>query len=337
MANKRLLAWRPHAPFGDGVSRRRFLQGIGLLAGAATIGPALGAITPREKTRIDETRAKLGTWFRVVARHPDGALASRAVERAFAAVDRVDAEMSIHRADSKLVEVNESSGANEERVPESVLEVVAMARDGAQRTAGIYDPTVLPLLRLYGFYGPARDHAPSDRQIARAMETVGWKDIHLHWGDRTLGLGRRGAGLDLGSIGKGWAVDRAVEALRETGIRDGLVDAGGNVYAFGSSEEGEPGWSVGVYHPVTRTVDRVFVLRDQGIATSGNYEQYRVLGSVRVGHLFDAQRGRPADGHLSSTVLAKNATQADLMSTVSFLLGPDRFDWPEAQAVHFIG
>jgi FAD:protein FMN transferase len=337
MASQRTLAWRPRAPFAEAVSRRRFLQGVGLLAGAATIGPALGALAPRQKTRIDETRAKLGTWVRVVARHHDDTVASRAVALAFAAVDRVDDEMSIHRADSKLAAVNGRSGAFETRVPESVLEVVAMAREGARRTAGVYDPTVLPLLRLYGFYGPPRDRVPTDREIARAMEAVGWQDVALDWSGRTLGLERRGAALDLGSIGKGWAVDRAVQALRETGIRDGLVDAGGNVYAFGSSEDGEPGWSVGVYHPVTRAVDRVFTLREQGIATSGNYEQYRVLGSVRVGHLFDARRGRPADGHLSSTVLAKNATQADLMSTVSFLLGPDRFDWPEAQAVHFIG
>ena len=337
MGSQRMLAWRPRAPFGGPVSRRRFLQGVGLLAGAASLGPALGAIAPKEKTRVDETRAKLGTWFRVVARHRDGRVASRAVKNAFAAVDRVDQEMSIHRADSKLVEVNGESGRATVRVPESVLEVVAMSREGARRTAGIYDPTVLPLLRLYGFYGPPRSRVPSDREIARAMEAVGWQDVAVHWSTRTLGLKRTGAGLDLGSIGKGCAVDRAAEALREAGIRDGLVDAGGNVYAFGSPEDGEPGWSVGVYHPATRTVDRVFVLRDQGIATSGNYEQYRILGGLRVGHLFDARRGRPADGHLSSTVLAKNATQADLMSTVSFLLGPDRFDWPEAQAVHFIG
>ena len=337
MRSRSSLAWCPHSLLSEAVSRRRFLQGLGLLAGAGAVGPLMARLGARAGARVDETRAKLGTWFRVVVRHADAATASRAVERAFAAVDRVDAEMSIHRLDSKITAVNSGSGSAETRVPESILDVVALAREGARRTAGIYDPTVLPLLRLYGFYGAPRSTVPSDREIARAMEAVGWEGIVLDRGARTLGLKRQGAALDLGSIGKGWAVDRAVAALREAGIRDALVDAGGNVYAFGSAEEGEPVWSVGVYHPLTRAVDRVFVLRDQGIATSGNYEQYRVLGNLRVGHLFDARRGRPADGHLSSTVLAANATQADLMSTVSFLLGPDRFAWTEAQAVHFIG
>ena len=337
MRSRSSLAWHPHSLLGEAVSRRRFLKGIGLLAGAGAVAPLMRRLGAREGARVDETRAKLGTWFRIVVRHADAATASLAVERAFAAVDRVDAEMSIHRPDSRITAVNGGSGSAETRVSESILDVVAMAREGARRTAGIYDPTVLPLLRLYGFYGATRSTVPSDHEIARAMEAVGWEGIVLDRGARTLGLKRKGAALDLGSIGKGWAVDRAVAALRDAGIRDGLVDAGGNLYGFGEPEDGVSGWSIGVHHPVTGAVDRVFVLRDQGIATSGNYEQYRVLGGLRVGHLFDARRGRPADGHLSSTVLAANATQADLMSTVSFLLGPDRFAWPEAQAVHFIG
>jgi thiamine biosynthesis lipoprotein len=132
-------------------------------------------------------------------------------------------------------------------------------------------------------------------------------------------------------------VDRAVEALRAAGATDGLVDAGGNVFAFGVPEEGAPGWTVGVIHPVDSRVDRTFLLRDAAIATSGNREQSRNLGGVTVGHLLDARSGRPSDGHLSATVMAATATDADLMSTSAFLLGPDRFRWPEALAVHFIG
>ena len=333
----RKLAWMPRGRLEQKLSRRQFLQGVGLLAGVAATGPLLGRLAPRPLTTVDETRPKLGTWVRVVARHRDPRTASSAVERAFAAVDRVDREMSIHRADSELSFVNAGSGALARRVPESLLDVVAMAREGARRTGGIYDPTILPIMRLYGFYGPARSGFPSDREIARAMGAVDWRGVAVHRAARTIGLERAGAGIDLGSIGKGWAVDRAAAGLREAGIRDGLVDAGGNIYAFGAPEEGAAGWSVGVYHPVTRAVDRVFLLRDAAIATSGNYEQYRILSGLRVGHLFDARKGRPADGHLSSTVLAANGTQADLMSTVSFLLGPDRFDWPEARDVHFIG
>jgi thiamine biosynthesis lipoprotein len=195
----------------------------------------------------------------------------------------------------------------------------------------------LPLFRAFGFHGPARSTYPSDREIAAALERVGWRSIALDRERGTLGLGRRGGALDLGSLGKGWAVDRAVAAMRAVGVAHGMVDAGGKIYAFGVPAEGAAGWSIGVYHPRTRSVDRVFMLRDAAISTSGNYEQFRVLDGRRVGHLFDALRGRPADGLLSATVLAADAVQADLMSTVAFLLGPDRFDWPGARDVHWIG
>ncbi len=317
------------------MSRRRFLLALGALAGAGLAAPLAGG--GRRAARVDVTRPALGTWVRVVARHPDEGLATRAVERAFEAIARVDAQMSIHRSDSQLARVNAAAGAGAIALDGAVLEVVAMACDGARRSDGIYDPTVLPVMQLYGFDGAEATAFPSDRAISRAIARVGWRHVTLDRAAGTLGLARAGAGLDLGSIGKGWAVDRAAEALRRAGVRDGMVDAGGNVYALGAPEDGVPGWSVGVLHPVSRQVDRTFVLNDAAVATSGNAEQFRVLGGLRVGHLFDARRGRPADGHLSASVQARTAVAADLMSTAAFLLGPDRFRWPEAEAVHFVG
>jgi thiamine biosynthesis lipoprotein len=154
----------------------------------------------------------------------------------------------------------------------------------------------------------------------------------------TLGLDGAGMALDLGSIGKGWALDRAVDALRAEGIESALVDVGGNVYGLGAPEDEPQGWSVGVVHPVTGAVERTFHLRDSAVATSGNAEQSRVLGGIRIGHLIDAVRGRPAGGHRSASVQARTGVESDYLSTVAFLLGPDRFrGFPEATASHFAG
>jgi thiamine biosynthesis lipoprotein len=330
-----MLVWSP-APEGLPQSRRRFLMSLGLLAGAGAAGPLLRWTESRRVRRLESSRQGLGTWIRIVARHPDPDLAGRAIDRAHAAIALVDRQMSIHRGDSDLSRVNRGAGGSAVRVDRAVGAVVAMACEGARRTGGVYDPTVLPLMRLFGFYGPASDRVPSDRAIARVLESVGAQRVRWDPVAGTLAL-ERGAGLDLGSIGKGWAVDRAVNALRAAGVRDGLVDAGGNIFAFGAPEDGADGWSVGVLDPSSRGIARTFVLRDTAIATSGNYEQFRVLSGVRVGHLLDARRGLPADGHLSATVLARTAVEADRMSTAAFLLGPDRFAWPEALDVHFIG
>ena len=320
------------------LSRRRFLAGLGALAGAGALAPILMRRGPARTERLEASRPALGTWMRVVVRDADRARAERAIAGAFAAVARVDEQMSVHRPDSQLNRVNAAAGRAAVPVDRAVREVVARACDNARRSQGVYDPTVLPLMRLYGFYGEARGSMPSAHEVDRVLATMGWEQVRIDESAGTIGLEKPGAGLDLGSIGKGWAVDRAVDALRSAGIRSGLVDMGGNVYGLGTPEDDAEGWSVGVFHPVTGKLDHVFVLHDASVATSGNSEQSRLLGAVRIGHLFDAKRGRPANGHLSASVHARSGVEADGRSSTAFLVGPDRFHgYPGVIDCHFIG
>jgi len=322
------------------IDRRRFLARFGLLAGAAALAPLARGLraTGARPGRLEISRPALGTWLRVVVQHRDPEVMQRALRDALAAVQTVDMQMSVHRDDSQLVRVNDRAGRDGARVDAAVLEVVGLANAAAARTAGVYDPTVLPLMRLYGFYGSARTSRPTAREVDHVLSRMGYAGVRIDRGHDTLALDREGAGLDLGSIGKGWAVDRAADALRARGVRSGLVDLGGNVYGIGAPDEDSPGWTVGVFHPVTGALDRTFVLRDAAVATSGNSEQYHMLGTTRIGHLFDARRGQPADGHLSASVVAARGVDSDIGSTVAFLLGPDRFrGWPGALDAHFIG
>jgi thiamine biosynthesis lipoprotein len=329
-----------------GFTRRRFIAGLGVIAAGALCGPLLSRVRIGRVTSVEVERPLLGTWVRIVARGDDPARAERAIDRAFDAISLVDRQMSIHRADSQLARVNRAAGIEPVAVDEAVLEVVERARERAERSGGVYDPTVLPLMRLYGFYGAGRDGSPgrpvgrfpTEREVARALDAVGWRHVTVDRGTGTLALTRRGAGLDLGSIGKGWAVDRAVAALRAEGISSGLVDVGRNVYALGAPDDRASGWPVGVVHPATGAIARVFTMRDQAVATSGNAERRHRLGGAMVGHLLDARRGRPAEGPLSATVLARTGTDADGTSTAAFLLGADAVrGWPEPLDVHVIG
>ena len=321
-----------------GFSRRRFLAGLGVLAAGAVCSPLASRMRIGRVTSVEVERPALGTWVRIVARSDEPARAERAIERAFRAIALVDRQMSIHRADSQLARVNRAAGIAAVHVDDAVLEVVARARSRAMRSQGVYDPTVMPLMRLYGFYGAQQDRFPSDREIGSALDRVGWRHVVVDRAAGTLGLTRRGAGLDLGSIGKGWAVDRAVAALEAEDIQSGLVDVGRNVYGLGTPNGRSSGWPVGVIHPVTGAVERIFMLRDQAVATSGNAEQHHRQGATMVGHLLDARAGRPAAGPLSATVLARTGTDADGVSTVAFLLGARALDgWREPLAVHVIG
>jgi FAD:protein FMN transferase len=321
-----------------GLTRREFLASLGVLAGAGALAPIIQHVHDVRTRSVEVERAGLGTWIRIVARDRDRERASRGIEAAFAAIRRVDRQMSIHRSDSQLTLVNARAGHAPAAVDADVLDVVERAYAAAARSGGVYDPTVLPLMRLYGFYRDVERRYPSDHEIATTLERTGWRGILLDRAAGTLALARTGMGLDLGSIGKGWAVDRAVAALVSEGIHSGLVDVGGNVYGLGTPDEGSEGWSVGVLHPVTREVDRVFRLENAAVATSANNEQFKILGGLRVGHLFDARQGRPSDGHMSASVVAPTGVESDVMSTAAFLLGPSPFSsWPRARAVHFIG
>ena len=328
---------QPHSD-GTHLTRRRFLTALTAVVGAGSLIPLYRLARQGPLVAYRTSRPALGTWVQVVVRSRDRLRAERATEAAFAAFAEVDRQMSIHRADSELARVNADAGRRARRVSPAVLDVVEKALGMAEKSAGIYDPTVLPLMHLYGFYGPARDRLPGDREIAACLERTGATKVVVDRARGTLGLTAAGAGLDLGSIGKGWAVDRAVESLRAHGITSGLVDAGGKVYGLGVPEVGAEGWSVGLRHPVSGALERVFVLRDSAVGTSGNSERYREIQGVRVGHLFDARRGRPANDHLAASVQSPTCLEADALCTVAFLLGPDRFrGFPGALATHFIG
>lgn len=327
----------PETPSGK-LTRRRFLLSLGLLAGAGMAAPFLHRESRAGLNRIETSRAGLGTWIRIVAQHPDTRLADRAISRAFAAITTVDTQMSIHRPDSELARVNAAAGQHAVPVSAALLDVVERARAAALASNGVVDPTVLPLMRLYGFYASGRTHLPSDREIAATLENTGVRHLLMDRAAGTLGLARHGAALDLGAIGKGYAVDQAVAALRAEGIESGLVDVGRNVYGIGRPSSDADGWSVGVLHPTTGEVDHVFQLRDSAVATSGNYEQWSDLDGVRVGHLLDARLGRPAHARLSASVHARTGTDSDAGSSLAFLLGPiGEASLTQSIATHYIG
>lgn len=336
--NARALTLLPKDTPTGTLSRRRFLLSLGLLAGAGLTAPSLSRHFTRANERIESSRSVLGTWARIVAQHPDSRVADRAISRAWAAIAQVDAQMSIHRADSELSRVNAAAGEGAVKVSDDLIEVLERSRARAAVCGGVLDPTVLPLMRLYGFYRSGRSHLPTDRELRAALDVTGVRHLQIDRAAGTVALTRAGAALDLGSIGKGWAVDRAVAAMRAEGVESGLVDVGRNVYGIGRPSDDSDGWAVGVLHPVTGQVDHVFHLRDSAVATSGNYEQWTTLDGVRVGHLLDAKLGRPANPRSSASVLARTGTDSDAGSSLAFLAGaPAEQAITNLLATHYIG
>ncbi len=249
----------------------------------------------------------------------DGGLAR--AERLARAVEsearRIEAKFSRYRESSVVSEINRNAGRTPVAVDEETEMLVCAALDMARMTGGRFDPTVGALRRVWDFQG---SRVPLPEEIIALLPLVDADAVSVR--DRTVFLRRAGMEIDLGGVGKEYAVDRAAELLRAEGIRSAIVNFAGDVRTIGSRGDGHP-WRVGVLDPQDRRRCRfaVCALGDTGVATSGDYERGFVKDGVRYHHILDARTGWPARGLSSVTAIAASAFRAGRFATAAFLLG----------------
>jgi FAD:protein FMN transferase len=241
---------------------------------------------------------------------------ARAVERE---AQRIEVKFSRYREKSIVSEINRNAGRTPVAVDEETDMLVRSALDLTLLTGGRFDPTVGALRRVWDFKS---ERVPSADEISACLPLVNAAAVSTR--DRTVFLRRAGMEIDLGGVGKEYAVDRAAELLRADGIRAAILSFAGDVRTIGSRGDGRP-WNVGVVDP--RVPDRcrfsVRVFGEAGIATSGDYERGFVKNGVRYHHILDATTGWPARGVASATVVAATAFRAGCYSTAALLLGEE--------------
>lgn len=271
---------------------------------------------------FEEMRYEMGTLWRVALYAPDCSAADRAFDAAFGEIKRLDRLMSDYDEKSELSRLNRAGYPGPVSVDPELFDLIDQSVALSEKTDGAFDVTVGPLVRLWGFRG-GTPGIPSEEAIARALEAVGFRKLKLDRERREVSFLKEGMALDLGAIGKGYAVDRAVLILRERGIKRALVDAGGMLFGLGSPP-GERGWRVGIADPANRDrVARSLTIRDEAVATSSQSERFMAAGGRRFGHVLDPRTGRPVDFSGSVTVRAPTAALADALSTASFVLGSE--------------
>ena len=168
-------------------------------------------------------------------------------------------------------------------------------------------------------------HYPSDEELTRARQQTGWPNVKLDNRARSIYFLKRGIELDLGGIGKGYALDGVADLLREAGVKAALISSGSSsIYAIGAPP-GKTGWPVYISDPMdrARTLSTIFP-KDQSLSTSGNYEKFFRLDGRTYCHIMDPRSGRPVEGTLQTTVITPKATDSDALSTAVFVMGPDQ-------------
>lgn len=283
---------------------------IALLLGAA---PAQAEWFYREEA-IMGTRVAVELWT------DDAELATRAMAAVIAEMRRTDELMSTYKPESQLSAVNAHAFERPVTVDREIIEVVERALEFSRLSDGAFDITYASVGYLYDYRAHQR---PSAEQVATALPGVDYRQVQVDRGANTIRFLRKGVRIDLGGIGKGHAVDRSIETLRELGIEHAMVNAGGDTRLLGD-RRGKP-WIVGVRDPRNegRMVTRL-PLENEAISTSGDYERYFEEDGVRYHHILVPGTGEVARAVRSATIIGPDATLTDGLSTTVFVLGVER-------------
>ncbi|NQT89179.1 FAD:protein FMN transferase [bacterium] len=277
-----------------------------------------------ELLRVHDTQTPMGTYMSIIVYAPSEAVGKSAIRAAFARVEAVEAATSTYRAKSDISLLNKAAGGPDLAVSLHLWQPVHRALEIARETGGAFDPTVGPLVALWRKTWKL-GKLPADADVEAARALVDYRLVRLDVLRPRLSLAKAGMRLTLSGIAKGYAVDQAVAVLRERGIPAALVDAGGDMCAYGVPP-GRTTWLVGVRDPSRpgHILPHPLRLLNAAIATSGDYEQFGTVDGKRYSHILDPRTGRPIQGMTSVTVFAPDATTADAFATAASVLGVEK-------------
>jgi thiamine biosynthesis lipoprotein len=246
-----------------------------------------------------------------------------------AKLSEIEASMSRSIPSSDVARVSAQAGRGGVRVSADTLLVARAAKKFAELSNGAFDPTIGPLVSLWGIGGDS-PRRPSDQEIGKALKLVDWRDLAIDLTKGEIRLARAGQELDFGAIAKGYAADALRALIRKAGAARAIINLGGNILMYGAKEDGSP-WRVGIQVPdaASQRGEYLCIVEIEGgsVVTSGVYERFFVnpVDGKSYHHILSTATGFPIEnGILSVSVLCDSSTIADGLSTTAFALGPER-------------
>lgn len=268
-------------------------------------------------------RGTMGTWAQVIAVGPNR-IAEPCAERGFAELVRIDEAMSDYKKTSELSKVNREAFGGKVVVSEELFGLLQTSIEYSRLSDGGFDVTIGPLVDLWRKAGRTNT-TPTEEQLAGARTKVGFDKLILDTADHSVRFPVEGMRLDLGAIAKGYAVDRAIEILRQGGAMGGMVNLGGNIRSFGRPVGGKRDWRIGLRDPIDPNhIQLTLRLDDWAVATSGDYERFIFVEGQKVNHILDPATRHGVTGLTSVTILARTGLEADALSTTVTVMGKDK-------------
>jgi thiamine biosynthesis lipoprotein len=290
------------------------------------------AVTPGDRAEYGPlfhfSSNAMGCEFQVLCTAEGRQPLAHVVAEAFDLIQHLEQQLSIYRSGSEMSRINRTACPGPVPVESRLFALLQLATNISEATGGAFDITATPLSQLWKQHRQ-QGRLPDARDVRQTLGKVGYQQVHLQETGHTIRFSSPDVVLDLGGIGKGYALDRMKELLVDAGCQDFLVHGGqSSVIAHGrranrAGTDKHP-WQVAIAHPLTPGVRLARLnLHNQAIGTSGSGRQFHIVDGKRYGHIIDPRTGWPADGLLSVTVIAEAAVLADALATAIFVAGAE--------------
>jgi FAD:protein FMN transferase len=283
---------------------------------------AAGARAQPPLTRFEDHAEAMGSFFAIVLYGPDDDTSRRAADAAFEEARRLDRLLSNYMPSSEWSAVNREAAARPVQVSDELFNLLEACLEYTRRSEGAFDITVGPLMKVWRFY-KGEGALPKPADVTGALARIGARHVRLDRAAKTVRFDRPGVELDPGGIGKGYAVDRMIEVLKQHGIRAALVSGGGSsVYGLGAPPDEPRGWKVEISAPGSLdTMVADVYLKDMSMSTSGSYEKFFYANGKRYSHLMDPRTGYPAQDVSAVSVVAPRTIDSEAWTKAVFING----------------
>ncbi len=299
---------------------RRLLKDVNVALIITTFLLTSCSLTGRNKPqKIKLSRILMGTLVEITVVHHNRQEADKAIKNAFEEMEQIEGLMSKFIKTSDVYRINENAGKDFVEVDDEVYHVIEESIRYSELSNGAFDITIGAVDSLWDF--EKENSIPSPDEISSNLHLVDYHNITLR-DNRRIKLQKPGMMIDMGGVAKGYAVDKGIEVLKRFGIKNAIINAGGDLRAIGKKATNKP-WHIGIQHPRDKTkILTTLDVENTSIATSGDYQKYFVVDNVRYHHILDPKTGGPAKGCQSVTIMANDAITADIVATVVFVKGP---------------